>query len=102
MAGKARLPVVVCDESHLPESCDTKHIYIMQSVPDNIGQYAAGGLVIEEPDVFANLIPEVENCGYPVVCGAEHCCILAETGDFAEIDGSAGEICLSRASNTGK
>ncbi len=102
VSGKTRLPAVVCDESHLPDDCDSKHIYVMQFIPDNIGQYAAGGLVIEHPDVFANLIPEVENCGYPIVCGAEHCCVLAETGDFIELDGSSGEVCISRITNSGK
>lgn len=74
----------------------------MQYLPDNIGQYSVGGIVVEDPDVFADLDPEVENCGYPIVCGAEHCCVLAETGDFIEIDGSAGEVCIIRMSNSGK
>ena len=102
VSGKTRLPAVVCDESHLPDNCDSDHIYVMQYLPDNVGQYTVGGIVVEDPDVFADLDPEVENCGYPIVCGAEHCCVLAETGDFIEIDGSVGEVCIIRMSNSGK
>lgn len=101
-AGEVKFEAVMCYDSHLPEDSDDRHIYVVPSIPDNISQRPAGGIIAEELDVFADIRPEVEYCGYPVVCGAEHCCSIIKTGDFVTLNGSNGDAYIKSVSNIGK
>ncbi|MBQ8724919.1 MAG: hypothetical protein IJY74_04520 [Oscillospiraceae bacterium] len=102
ISGSVKLPAVVCEENHLPDDCDEKHIYVMEAMPDNISGHSAGGLIIETQDVFADLLPDVAICCFPVVCGAEHCCTLIKNGDLIHLNGSDGEINIKCIANIGK
>ncbi len=89
--GAAKLPVIVCEDSCIPENCSKNYIYAVPELPESIPSGSIGGLIIEEPAVFAEL-----DLGCPVISGAEHICTLAAGGRTAEINGSTGDITVFR------
>ncbi len=94
ISGHACLPAVIC-RNGLPENpldCDTKHIYVVHHIPENIASYNLGGLITEEPAVFVSLMSDMSKCSFPVVSGAEHACTIIKDDDIITLDGIKGEV----------
>lgn len=89
--GYAKLPVIVCEDSVLPEKCSSEYIYAVKKLPEKIPAVSVGGLIIESSGAVFAAVPS----GFPVICGAEHICTLASRGcTSAEADGKTGEVRL--------
>lgn len=89
--GYAKLPVIICEDSILPEKCSSGHIYAVKNLPEKIPAASIGGLIIESSDAVFAKVPS----GFPVICGAEHVCTLAARGCTSiEADGKTGDVRL--------
>ncbi len=99
MAGKVELTAVVASDG-LPRKCDPHYIYVVKKLPGTLPPEGLGGLIIEEPTVFACLLPYVAECKFPIISGAEHACTLIKSGDIVSMNGAGGDINVSCLDNT--
>lgn len=99
MAGKAELTAVVASDG-LPRKCDSHYIYVVKKLPVTLPPEGLGGLIIEEPAVFACLLPYVAECKFPIISGAEHACTLIKSGDIVSMNSAGGDINVRCSDNT--
>ncbi len=98
MPGKAELIAVNAPDG-LPRKCDPGYIYVVKKLPGSLPADSLGGLIIEEPAVFACLLPHVAKCKFPIISGAEHACTLIKSGDTVSMNSAGGDIDVCSADN---
>ncbi len=97
--GNAVYPAIVCTDNQIPDDCSPKCIYVVHKLTNEMTQKTLGGLIAEQPDVFANLNSNVAECNFPIVTGAEHACTLIENGDLIDLNGANGDVCITCMKN---
>lgn len=89
---KAEYPAEICERSILPKICSPEKIYVVNKFPAISENVRLGGLIIAENSAFENMVSDLTDCSFPVICGAEHALSIIKNGDIVSMDSSSGNI----------